>query len=83
MSYGVDRNHRTRKLFELEILTTDFIESHALQLEQQGKALPRWAGLLVTRLETGKCPPGCQCSHCSMTNRMRYKLWTNNPQEDS
>jgi DNA-binding HxlR family transcriptional regulator len=81
--YGVDRNNRTRKLFDLDVLTPEYIDSHARQLEDQGKDLPRWAGLLVTRLETGKCPPGCQCPQCSVNNRMRYNLWMNDSQEES
>jgi hypothetical protein len=70
---GINRNPRTRALVSQPYITAEYVRAHRQNQEASGMSGPKWAGLLVTILESGAPAPelnpnghlgDCMCLDC-------------------
>jgi hypothetical protein len=70
---GIGKNPRTEALVRQSHVTSEYVKAHRTKLEASGKRGARWAGLLVTILESGEPAPelnlnghlaDCVCTEC-------------------
>lgn len=62
---GIEHNHTTDSLASQPWMTPHYIARWKQHLENRGKSMPQWAGLLIQLLAAGKPAPGCSgCYEC-------------------